>query len=157
MISTTAAVTANFSLEDILAEYRAAPGADELQLNFAEQESPLKVEDPVPAEEAAELIPEESTEHVEGYVDDGGQYAAAPTEEAMDEAWEDDEYCRTELGLDGALGSIDRSRLNVNGSSLAAGHPFAATGGRIVASGTMEALTEGHSLEEAFLEADSDE
>ncbi|MHA7134821.1 acetyl-CoA C-acetyltransferase [Oerskovia turbata] len=48
-------------------------------------------------------------------------------------AWEDDEYCRTELGLDGAFGSIDRSRLNVNGSSLAAGHPFAATGGRIVA------------------------
>ncbi len=48
-------------------------------------------------------------------------------------AWEDDEYCRTELGLDGALGSVDRSRLNVNGSSLAAGHPFAATGGRIVA------------------------
>lgn len=48
-------------------------------------------------------------------------------------AWEDDDYCRTELGLDGALGSIDRARLNVNGSSLAAGHPFAATGGRIVA------------------------
>ena len=48
-------------------------------------------------------------------------------------AWEDDEYCRTELGLDGALGRVDRSRLNVNGSSLAAGHPFAATGGRIVA------------------------
>ncbi|PJJ77623.1 3-ketoacyl-CoA thiolase [Sediminihabitans luteus] len=48
-------------------------------------------------------------------------------------AWEDDEYCRTELGLDGALGSIDRERLNVNGSSVAAGHPFAATGGRIVA------------------------
>ncbi|CEA08105.1 3-ketoacyl-CoA thiolase [Arthrobacter saudimassiliensis] len=49
-------------------------------------------------------------------------------------AWEDDEFCRTRLGLDGPLGSIDRSRLNVNGSSLAAGHPFAATGGRIVAS-----------------------
>lgn len=48
-------------------------------------------------------------------------------------AWEDEEYCRTELGLDGPLGSVDRSRLNVNGSSLAAGHPFAATGGRIVA------------------------
>ncbi|MFC8921117.1 acetyl-CoA C-acetyltransferase [Cellulosimicrobium sp. NPDC057127] len=48
-------------------------------------------------------------------------------------AWEDDEYCRTELGLDGPLGSVDRTRLNVNGSSLAAGHPFAATGGRIVA------------------------
>jgi len=48
-------------------------------------------------------------------------------------AWEDDDYCRTELGLDGALGAVDRSRLNVHGSSLAAGHPFAATGARIVA------------------------
>ena len=48
-------------------------------------------------------------------------------------AWESDEYCRERLGLAGALGSIDRSRLNVHGSSLAAGHPFAATGGRIVA------------------------
>lgn len=48
-------------------------------------------------------------------------------------AWADDEFCRTRLGLDGALGPIDRTRLNVNGSSLAAGHPFAATGGRIVA------------------------
>lgn len=47
-------------------------------------------------------------------------------------AWEDDEYCRTQLGLDGPFGSIDRSRMNVNGGSLAAGHPFAATGGRIV-------------------------
>ncbi|MGB1225499.1 MAG: acetyl-CoA C-acetyltransferase, partial [Mycobacterium sp.] len=47
-------------------------------------------------------------------------------------AWESDEYCKERLGLDGALGSIDRSKLNVNGSSLAAGHPFAATGGRIV-------------------------
>lgn len=48
-------------------------------------------------------------------------------------AWEDEEYCKTELGLDGALGSIDRSKLNVSGSSLAAGHPFAATGARIIA------------------------
>ncbi len=48
-------------------------------------------------------------------------------------AWADDEYCSTELGLDGALGTIDPDRINVNGSSLAAGHPFAATGGRIVA------------------------
>jgi acetyl-CoA C-acetyltransferase len=48
-------------------------------------------------------------------------------------AWEDAEYCKRELGLDDALGSIDRARLNVAGSSLAAGHPFAATGGRIVA------------------------
>ncbi|ORI16326.1 acetyl-CoA C-acetyltransferase [Rhodococcus sp. 1168] len=50
------------------------------------------------------------------------------------QAFESEEYCKERLGLDGALGSIDRSKLNVNGSSLAAGHPFAATGGRIVAS-----------------------
>lgn len=48
-------------------------------------------------------------------------------------AWEDDEYCKG-LGLDGAIGTLDRSRLNVRGSSLAVGHPFAATGARIVAS-----------------------
>ncbi|WP_434704853.1 acetyl-CoA C-acetyltransferase [Pseudomonas sp. Z1-12] len=48
-------------------------------------------------------------------------------------AWEDPDYCNTRLGLDAPLGSIERSRLNVKGSSLAAGHPFAATGGRIVA------------------------
>ncbi|MBD5785190.1 acetyl-CoA C-acetyltransferase [Cellulosimicrobium terreum] len=59
--------------------------------------------------------------------------AFASTVLATLKAWEHDEYCRTALGLDGALGSIDRDRLNVNGSSLAAGHPFAATGGRIVA------------------------
>lgn len=49
-------------------------------------------------------------------------------------AWEDPTYCKERLGLDKPLGAIDRSKLNVNGSSLAAGHPFAATGGRIVAS-----------------------
>jgi acetyl-CoA C-acetyltransferase len=48
-------------------------------------------------------------------------------------AWEDADFCRSHLGLDGPLGSIDRTKLNVNGSSLAAGHPFAATGGRILA------------------------
>ncbi len=48
-------------------------------------------------------------------------------------AWEDPIFCKERLGLDAPLGSIDRSKLNVNGSSLAAGHPFAATGGRIVA------------------------
>ncbi|MBW9106682.1 acetyl-CoA C-acetyltransferase [Paraburkholderia phenoliruptrix] len=48
-------------------------------------------------------------------------------------AWQDDEYCRTQLGLAEPPGAIDRSRLNVNGGSLATGHPFAATGGRIVA------------------------
>jgi acetyl-CoA C-acetyltransferase len=48
-------------------------------------------------------------------------------------AWESAEFCKERLGLDAPLGSIDRDKLNVNGSSLAAGHPFAATGGRIVA------------------------
>ena len=48
-------------------------------------------------------------------------------------AWEDEDFCKDKLGLDAPLGSIDRDKLNVNGSSLAAGHPFAATGGRIVA------------------------
>lgn len=49
-------------------------------------------------------------------------------------AWEDETFCKERLGLDKVLGSIDRSKLNVNGSSIAVGHPFAATGGRIVAS-----------------------
>lgn len=49
------------------------------------------------------------------------------------QAWESEDYCKQKLGLDKALGAIDRSKLNVNGSSLAAGHPFAATGGRILA------------------------
>ncbi|MBY9073557.1 acetyl-CoA C-acetyltransferase [Nocardioides sp. WL0053] len=48
-------------------------------------------------------------------------------------AWEDPIFCKERLGLDAPLGSIDREKLNVAGSSLAAGHPFAATGGRIVA------------------------
>jgi acetyl-CoA C-acetyltransferase len=48
-------------------------------------------------------------------------------------AWESPDYCRERLGLERPLGSIDRSRLNVNGSSVAIGHPFAATGTRIVA------------------------
>ncbi|PRY45759.1 acetyl-CoA C-acetyltransferase [Umezawaea tangerina] len=48
-------------------------------------------------------------------------------------AWEDPDFSKAKLGLEAPLGSIDRAKLNVNGSSLAAGHPFAATGGRIVA------------------------
>jgi acetyl-CoA C-acetyltransferase len=56
-------------------------------------------------------------------------------------AWEDRDFCVKRLGLDGPLGPIDRSRLNVNGGSLASGHPFAATGGRIVA-GLAKALAE---------------
>lgn len=46
-------------------------------------------------------------------------------------AWEDAEYCKNELGRDAPLGNIDRKKLNVNGSSLAVGHPFAATGARV--------------------------
>ncbi len=56
-------------------------------------------------------------------------------------AWEDPDFCRERLDLDAPLGAIDRRRLNVNGGSLAAGHPFAATGGRIVA-GLAKALHE---------------
>jgi len=48
-------------------------------------------------------------------------------------AWQDKVFCKQQLGLDKPLGKIDMKKLNVNGSSLAAGHPFAATGGRIVA------------------------
>jgi acetyl-CoA C-acetyltransferase len=60
--------------------------------------------------------------------------AFAGTVLATLKAWEDEEFCRERLGLAAPLGPIDRARLNVNGSSLAAGHPFAATGGRITAS-----------------------
>jgi acetyl-CoA C-acetyltransferase len=48
-------------------------------------------------------------------------------------AWESEEFCTEKLGLETALGSIDRNRLNIKGSSVATGHPFAATGARIVA------------------------
>jgi acetyl-CoA C-acetyltransferase len=48
-------------------------------------------------------------------------------------AWESEEYCRNRLGLEAAMGTIDRSKMNIHGSSLAVGHPFAATGARIIA------------------------
>jgi acetyl-CoA C-acetyltransferase len=48
-------------------------------------------------------------------------------------AWKDERFCRERLGLDEPLGEIERERINVHGGSLAAGHPFGATGGRIVA------------------------
>jgi len=48
-------------------------------------------------------------------------------------AWESADYCKNRLGLDKPFGSLDPAKLNVNGSSLALGHPFAATGTRIVA------------------------
>jgi acetyl-CoA C-acetyltransferase len=53
-------------------------------------------------------------------------------------AWADEDFCRTQAGVGGVLGEVDRARLNVAGSSLATGHPFAATGTRII--GTMAAL-----------------
>ncbi len=56
-------------------------------------------------------------------------------------AWDDPVFCKQRLGLDKPLGEIDRGKLNVNGGSLAAAHPFAATGGRIVA-GLAKALDE---------------
>jgi len=48
-------------------------------------------------------------------------------------AWESADFCRDRLGLEQPLGSIDRTRLNIKGSSIATGHPFAATGTRVVA------------------------
>ena len=48
-------------------------------------------------------------------------------------AWESEQFCRERLGLPGALGAVDRSKLNLKGGSVAIGHPFAATGARIVA------------------------
>jgi acetyl-CoA C-acetyltransferase len=49
-------------------------------------------------------------------------------------AWESPEFCRDRLGLSAPLGSIDRSKMNLKGGSVAIGHPFAATGARILAS-----------------------
>jgi len=57
-------------------------------------------------------------------------------------AWEDPDYCKTVLGRDAPLGSIDRSKLNPKGSSLAYGHPFAATGARILGLAAKELATE---------------
>ncbi|GAA5121929.1 acetyl-CoA C-acetyltransferase [Pseudonocardia adelaidensis] len=64
--------------------------------------------------------------------------AFASTVLATLKMWEDPAFAKERLGLDAPLGSIDRSKLNVAGSSLATGHPFAATGGRIV--GTLAKL-----------------
>jgi acetyl-CoA C-acetyltransferase len=69
--------------------------------------------------------------------------AFASTVLATLKAWEDPAFCKEKLGLDAPLGSIDRSKLNVNGSSLAAGHPFAATGGRIVAQAAKQVKENG--------------
>ncbi len=58
-------------------------------------------------------------------------------------AWESEDYCRTRLGLDAPLGRIDPAKININGSSLATGHPFAATGARIVATAAKELQQRG--------------
>ena len=58
-------------------------------------------------------------------------------------AWEDEAYCKNRLGLDAPLGRIDPAKINPNGSSLAAGHPFAATGARIVAAAAKELKQRG--------------
>jgi acetyl-CoA C-acetyltransferase len=55
-------------------------------------------------------------------------------------AWESEDYCKQRLGLEKALGAIDRDKMNVKGGSLALGHPFAATGARIL--GTLSQLLE---------------
>jgi acetyl-CoA C-acetyltransferase len=57
-------------------------------------------------------------------------FAAVPL--CLFKAWESEVYCRDRLGLPGALGSIDYSKVNVKGGSVAIGHPFAATGARIL-------------------------
>ena len=58
-------------------------------------------------------------------------------------AWESEDYCRNRLGLDAPLGRIDPAKMNPNGSSLATGHPFAATGARIVATAAKELKQRG--------------
>lgn len=58
-------------------------------------------------------------------------FAAVPL--CLFKAWESAQYCRERLGRDAALGSIDRARLNIKGGSVAIGHPFAATGARMLA------------------------
>jgi len=59
-------------------------------------------------------------------------------------AWESPDYCRNRLKLDAPLGRIDPNRINPNGSSLATGHPFAATGARIVATAAKQLKQRGH-------------
>ena len=58
-------------------------------------------------------------------------------------AWESEAYCRERLGLAAPLGAIDPARINPNGSSLATGHPFAATGARVVATAAKELAERG--------------
>jgi N-acetyl-alpha-D-glucosaminyl L-malate synthase BshA len=61
-------------------------------------------------------------------------------------AWESADYCKERLGRDAPLGSIDRAKLNPKGSSVALGHPFAATGARIVATLAKALAERGHQV-----------
>src|SRR5690606_19470001 len=58
-------------------------------------------------------------------------------------AWESEDYCRNRLGLDAPLGRIDPAKINPVGSSLATGHPFAATGARVVATAARQLQERG--------------
>src|SRR5699024_12275121 len=69
--------------------------------------------------------------------------AASPPVLSHMAPWESETFCVEKAGLDAALGSIDRDKLNPLGSSLAAGHPFAATGGRIIATTAKHLKTTG--------------
>jgi acetyl-CoA C-acetyltransferase len=80
-------------------------------------------------------------------------------------AWESESFCRDRLGRDEPLGAIDRSKLNINGGSVAIGHPFAATGTRLLATlakqlaisggrGLISVCTAGGMGVTAILEAD---
>src|SRR6266496_5500652 len=62
-------------------------------------------------------------------------------------AWESEDYCRTRLKRASVVGSIDRSKLNPRGGSVALGHPFAATGARIVGTLAKELRSEEHTSE----------
>jgi acetyl-CoA C-acetyltransferase len=58
-------------------------------------------------------------------------------------AWESEDYCRNRLGLETALGRIDADKINPLGSSLATGHPFAATGARVIATAAKQLQERG--------------
>lgn len=66
-------------------------------------------------------------------------------------AWNDPEYCKNKLGLESVLGEIDRTKMNLKGSSLALGHPFAATGARMI--GAVSKQLQGRTGARALLTA----
>ena len=66
-------------------------------------------------------------------------------------AWEDEKYCREELGLDGALGSLDEDKLNVDGGAIALGHPVGMSGTRVVLTLALELQRRGGGVGAAAL------